>query len=232
MDFAAQLTSLNVFLIWLSLVSLGLFIYLAYKLNKANKRLNHLSSEESKKWQEIEDKAHRDSQAIIEAANKRASEITLKATDVNSDSSVKLQQTINAMLESQKEALEAASATVLKTHQEQVNELNRHILEVAGNIYKDIDTNSRQDMQSFFELIKKQTYEAEKFAEERIRGEYVKLEKEIEVRREEKIRKLDENIYKILSNISKDIIGRSLDMSAQEDLIIKSLEQAKKEGAI
>lgn len=232
MEYLTHLTSLNVFLIWLSLVSFGLFLYLAYKLRKVNKKLDSVSLDDSKKLQELETKALNESQAIIEAANKRAAEMTLKANEINSESSQKLQQTIDAMLESQKEALVNVSATVLKTHQEQVNELNRHILELAGNIYKDIDTNSRADIQSFFELIKKQTFEAEKYAEARIKEEYDKLEKEITLRREEKIKKLDENIYKILSNISKDIIGKSLDLSSQQDLIIKSLDQAKKDGRI
>ncbi len=232
MDYVAHLTSLNVFLTWLSVVSLGLFIFLAYKLKKANKKLGTLSLEQNKKWQDIEAHAQQEAQGIIETANKRASEITLKAIDVNTQSSQKLQETIDAMLTSQKQALESASATVLKTHREQVTQLNNHILEVSTNIYKDIDTNSRADMHAFLELMKKQTFEAEKFAEARIKEEYDKLEKEIYRRREEKIKNLDENIYKILSNISKDIIGKSLDLSSQEELIIKSLDQAKKEGQI
>lgn len=232
MEYVAHLTTLNVFLIWLSVVCLGLFVFVTYKLTKANKNLGRLSKEESKKWQDLETKAAQDAQAIIEAANKRAAEITLKASEVNNESSLKLQKTIDAIMANQKEALENVSSTILKTHQEQVSQLNRHILEVAGNIYKDIDTNSRADVHAFLELIKKQTFEAEKFAESRIKEEYDKMEMEIAQRREEKLRKLDENIYKILSNISKDIIGKSLDLSSQQDLIIKSLNQAKKEGEI
>lgn len=232
MNYLDYLNAFNVFLIWLSIVSLSLFIYVAHQLKHVNKKLGKLTDEENKKWQEQEVKAQNDYSEIIQAANKKASEITLRASEVNTEGNQKLQQTINEMLANQKAALDEASASVLATHRQQVAELNQHILEVSGNIYKDIDTKSRADMQNFFELIKKQTFEAEKFAEERIKQEYEKLEKEMEIRREEKIKKLDENIYKILSNISKDIIGKSLDMTSQHELILKSLEQAKKEGAI
>lgn len=230
MEYLTHLTTLNVFLVWLSAVSLGLFAFVFYKLRNTSKKLNKLSGEESNKWKEIEDKALRDSQSIIESANKKASEITLKATEINNESSVRLQQAIDEVLKNQKQVLDDASTSILRTHQEQVGELNKHILEVAGNIYKDIDTNSRADMQAFIEAIKKQTFEAEKLAQTRIKEEYDKLEQETALRREEKLKNLDENIYKILSNVSKEIIGKSLDLSSQEDLIIRSLEQAKKEG--
>jgi len=232
MNILNYLNSFNVFLIWLSIASISLFGYAAYKLNKTNKRLDSLTDEQSKKWADLELKAQKDYQQIIEDANRKASEISHKAVEINTDSSLKLQQAIDEMLKNQKDALTNASSTLLKTHQEQVSELNKHILEVAGNIYKDIDNNSKNDMHQFFELIKKQTFDAETFAQQRIKEEYEKLEKEVAIKREEKIKKLDENIYKILTNISKDIIGKSLDLSSQEDLIIRSLNQAKKEGAL
>ncbi len=232
MNILNYLNSFNVFLIWLSIASISLFGYTAYKLNKTNKRLDSLTDEQSKKWADLELKARTDYQQIIEDANKKASEISHKALEINNDSGIKLQQAIDEMLKNQKEELTNTSAEVLKTHQEQVMQLNKHILEVAGNIYKDIETNSRNDMKAFFEIVKKQTFDAETFAQQRIKEEYEILEKEVAIKREEKIKKLDENIYKILTNISKDIIGKSLDLSSQEDLIIRSLNQAKKEGAL
>lgn len=226
------LNPLNVFLFWLSIFSISLFVYCAYKLNKANKNYEKLKDEKDKRWINLDLKAQKSYQEIIESANKKAAEITQKAAEINTESSVKLQRAIDIMLESQKAALENASSSILKTHQNQVNELNRHILEVSGNIYKDIETNSTNNVQAFFEIIKKQTFEAETYAQQRIKEEYEKLEKEVAEKREQKLKKLDENIYKILTYISKDIIGKSLDTSTQEDLIIKSLNQAKKEGGI
>jgi hypothetical protein len=232
MNILNYLNSFNVFLLWLSFTSLGLFTYTAYKLNKTNKKLNSLSEEQSKKWVDIELKAQNDYQKIIDEANRKALEISRKATEVNNDSSAKLQQAVDEMVKNQKDALTSASSSILTTHKNEVTELNKHILEVAGKVYKDIEVNSRTDMQAFLEVIKKQTFEAENYAQQRIKEEYEKLEKDVALKREQKIKKLDENIYKILTNISKDIIGKALDLSSQEELIIKSLNQAKKEGGL
>lgn len=232
MNILSYLSSFNVFLLWLSFASVVLFAYVLIKLNKTNKKLVDLNKQRENRWQELDTQAQKSYQEIIETANKKAVEITLKATEINNESAIKLQQTIDSLLKNQKEAIESVSESVLKTHQNQITELNRHILEVSGSIYKDIEANSKIEMLAFIEIMKRQTFDAESNAQQKIKEEYEKLERDLELKKEEKLKILEINIYKILTNISKDVIGRSLDLSAQQDLILKSLTQAKKEGNI
>lgn len=232
MNLTSYLTAFNVFLIWLSFASVCMLAYTFIKLNKANKKLDKLNTEQQTRWHELDMQAQKSYQEIIESANKRAAEITNKATEINNESSAKLQQTIDSLLSTQKQILESTSATVLKTHQDQMNAVSKHILDISGNTYKDIEVSSKHEIQAFLEIMKKQTFDVEANAQLKIKEEYEKLEKDLALKREEKMKMLEINIYKILTNVSKDIIGRSLDMSAQQELILRSLTQAKKEGNI
>ena len=46
------------------------------------------------------------------------------------------------------------------------------------------------------------------------------------------INKVNDDIHKILLNISKTVLGKSLDAKDHEDLIIEALDKAKKENII
>ena len=77
-----------------------------------------------------------------------------------------------------------------------------------------------EDLEKFEAIVKKENFRKTSEKE---------LENEIRQRKEKELQKLNDNIYKILSNISKEVIGKSLNLSDHEDLIIASLEKAKKE---
>jgi uncharacterized protein YoxC len=47
---------------------------------------------------------------------------------------------------------------------------------------------------------------------------------------EEKIKELDSKIYQILSQVAKKTLGRSIDLSTHEELVMEALEKAKKEN--
>lgn len=227
-----NITPLTVFLVWLSVVSLTLLFYSAYKLRNAYKKLSITSDEEKKRWQELEQKAQNDYQEIIAVANKKAEEIISQANNVNTKSVASFEDAITSMLQNQKDSLETNSLEISKKHEQEVKELNNKIIILLTNIYKDIESTSRADLEAYKAAIKKQTFDAEKLAEEKVQQEYLRLEKEIEEKKAKKMQELEENIYKIISNISKDIIGKSLDLSSHEDLIVKSLDDAKNEGVI
>ena len=228
----AYITPLNVFLAWLAAVSLVLFIYSFFKLRGANERLGKRNDEEEKRWKELELKAQNDYQEIISTANKKASEIIAQATQVSQDSVKTFENSVSTMLQNQKANIQKESEEISRKHEDEINELNNNIIKLLTNVYKDIESATRADFENYKAVIQKQTFEAEKVAQARMQEEYEKLEKEIAIKKQQRLTQLEENIYKILNNISKDVIGKSLDLTAHEELIIKSMEKAKKEGVL
>lgn len=227
---SAYITPLTVFLGWLTIVSLILFLYSTYKLRKLNKKVSIDSASEDKKWKELEEKAQRDYQEIISSANKKAAEIIAQANQVNKDSMTSFNTSMSTMIENHKRSLNVNSEAISKEHQKEIRELNQKIVTLLSNIYKDIETSAKTDLENYKAVIKQQTFEAEKQVQDKMKAEYDKLEKEIEARKQERLQQVEANIYKVINTISKDIIGKSLDLSTHEDLIVKSLDKAKKQG--
>lgn len=228
----SNLTPLNVFLIWLSFFSLSLFVISVFYSRRNQKKLEEAKDREEKRWEELELKAQKDYQEVIETANNKAQEIILQATELKADTTNNFQSSIEIMLEEQEKLLKEASLALSKKFQEQANAINSDNVEMLSNIYKDIELNAKTSYSEYKELIKKQTFEAEAIAQEKIKEEYAKLETEIKDYREKSFQKIDDDMYKILLSVSKTVIGKALTLEEQEELIINALNQAKKENMI
>ena len=227
-----EVTSVNIFLIWLSIFFFVLFLYSFLKLRKIAKNDAINNDRQQKKWLELENKAQKDYQEVLEAANKRAQEIILQATDIKKETDSKFNSAFEALITSQKMSLEKSTISLSNRHLEEIAKLNDESIALITKIYKDYEVTTKADLDKYKTAISQQTFEAEKLAAQRIKDEYIKLEKDIIERRSQKLNQLDTNIYKLLTIVSKDIIGKALDFSEHEDLVIQSLERAKKEGAI
>jgi len=58
---------------------------------------------------------------------------------------------------------------------------------------------------------------------------YKKMEEEIGVYKIERLKRVDEKVFEILKDVSTKAIGKSLSLEDHEDIVIKALEDAKKE---
>lgn len=68
-----------------------------------------------------------------------------------------------------------------------------------------------------------------KLAGETINKSVLQTQKNIENYKKEKLKEIDEKIYQLIGNITKKIIGKTIDLSTHEELVFKILEEAKKE---
>jgi len=225
-------SALDIFLLWASIIGFSLFLYSAYRLRETNRKLDSVKNEEKNRWKDLELQAQKDYQKIIETANNKAQDIIFQAAQIQHESTTKFDSFVEQMLENQKSALSTTSSALSKKHDEEINGLNNHILNLLTNVYKDIEVSAKTDLEQYKKLLQQQTFDAERIAQKRVQEEYVKLEKEIQQKRDERFKELDDNIYKVLSKVSKNIVGKSLDTSTQQDLILNSLDKAKRDGAL
>lgn len=227
-----NLNTLDIFLVWLSVFSISLFFISIFYARRNQEKIEKIKDNEEKKWEDLELKAQVDYQNIIESANKKAEEIILQATQIKQETTNNLQDSVDMMLEDQKKILEEASTALSKKFEQQINEVNTNNIELLKNIYKGIESDVQADYQEYKDAIKKQTFQAESIASEKIKEEYAKLDTEIKEYKTKMIEKVNEEIYKILLNISKVVIGKSLDLKDHEELVVEALNKAKKENII
>jgi len=96
-----------------------------------------------------------------------------------------------------------AENLILQEAKSKINELNKELDKKIDGIYK--------------------------VAKDIISEKIVQTEENIGDYKKEKIKELDEKIYLILGEIAKKTLGKTIDLSTHEELVVQALEKAKKE---
>lgn len=113
-----------------------------------------------------------------------------------------------------------------------VNEQLDDYRERLQYISKDIESDVKTGAQDFRKVLEMETVGAEKVVARRVQDEFVQAEKKVEEYKMEMMAEIQSKAEVILERVVKEVFGKSLKDKDQEQLIIKALEEAKRENAI
>lgn len=200
----------------LALCFVGVVFYVSHTLKKySNPQLDDTGNKAAK---------------IIDEANSRALDIINKATLSTDIASENFNKEITNIASLQVKTFEKATSDFTKLYTQVLQDLKTKNIELFQNISKDIEVNTISQIKNFKESMEELTVSSEKLVKKKIDTDYETLRKEIEAYKEDKRKKIDDEIYRVLERVSKLALGKALNLSEHEDLIKESLEKAKKEG--
>lgn len=87
-----------------------------------------------------------------------------------------------------------------------------------------------EEIKNLFLVLKEDLKKAFSKYEEEVIKEINLAKKEIQDYKNLKKKEIDEKFYETLNQLTKSILGRVIDVSTHEDLVLKCLEKAKREG--
>ena len=211
-----------IFILSLSLAA----IVIAY--TKTVHKLHDLYKEKSTSQKDLLKK----SDLILEEARNKALKIVENA-NLFDDSTKKLfDQELKRIAESQVKTLEKLSYDFLNVYQKELTELKENNIKMMINISKDIENSVIAELKDFREILKKETFESQKIVEGKIEEDYKIVEKEIVDYKTERIKKVEDEIYNIIQNVSKVVLGKTLSLEEHEQLVMDALNKAKQEGMV
>jgi hypothetical protein len=167
---------------------------------------------------------------IIDDANNQALDIISKATLLANASSESFKENLSHTSSAQIKEFEKATSDFTALYFQILQDLKTKNIEVFQNVSKDIEVNTTEEVRKFRESMQKLTTSSQDEISKKINTDYEALKIEIENYKKEKLQKVDREIYELLEEISKLVLGKALNLSEQEDLIEKSIIKAKKEG--
>lgn len=166
---------------------------------------------------------------IIEAAQKKAEEIISQAQNIQDSSTADLEKAVQNLEKNEEEELSEKSEDALKVFGEKIDQINATNTAAFNTTSEDIKKTINLHFEELKKLLSEQTVESQKHAEEKVKEEYDALETELDAYKKSQMEKIDQNIYQILLNVSKTVLGKKIDTKENEDVIIKALEEAEKE---
>lgn len=167
---------------------------------------------------------------IIDEANSKALDIIHKANlfaNITSDTFNKELKTVTQL---ELKSFEKATSDFIRVYEAMLNELRVKNVEIFQNVSKNIEINTLEEIKKFKGVIEQETISSEKMVKKKIDHEYSLAKKDIDAYKQNQLDMMDAKIYEILETVSKLVLGKTINLSEHEALIIESLEKAKKEA--
>lgn len=206
-------------------ISLGAIV-ISY--TKTVRKLHDLYKEKSTAQKEMLKK----SDHILEEAREKALKIVSDANLFDDSTKKMFDQELKMIQEGQVKTLEKLSYDLLNVYQKELTDLKENNIKLMSNISKDIENSVIAELKDFREILKKETYDSQKIVETKIEETYKATQKEIEDYKTERLKKVEGQIFEIIQNVSREVLGKTLSRDEHEQLVMDALEKAKKEGAL
>lgn len=176
------------------------------------------------------DEARNRAVKIIDEANNKALDIIQRANLFTNISDDALKRELRNVTQLELKSFEKATSDFIKVYEAVLNELRLKNVEIFQNVSKNIEINTLEEIKKFKNVIEQETISSEKLVKKKIDHEYSLAKKDIDTYRQNQLNMMDDKIYEILENVSKLVLGKTINLSEHEMLIIDSLEKAKNEA--
>ena len=101
---------------------------------------------------------------------------------------------------------------------------------VIGEASKAISDEARKTTLIFSEFVKGEMARYERLTDQGLEEWRRTLKEEIEKKKEIGLKRVEESIYRILFFVSKEVLGKSINLEDHQDLVVRALDDAKRQG--
>ncbi len=131
----------------------------------------------------------------------------------------------------QEEDLKEFGDGFIQSYRQAANEKKDESIKSLVQSTEEIKNEVISDMEEFKNVVKKETMGVQEEMEEKLKKNYAEVDKEISEYKERKIKEINGLILLLLSDISEEVIGKSMDQTDYEKYVLKRLgEEIKKLG--
>lgn len=209
------------------LVAIALFIH------DILKKEHELEDKEKKtlgNYHKIIKKAHSNAKSLMLETTVQAANILSGARHTNEKIEEDLDRVLQTVAQNDIHSLKSTTAQYEKEYQKLLEDIRHEMHETTQNVLKDTQTKYSEQVEKFTSELLKNGISTQAEVEKK-KAELLSIaETEIEAYKNERIAKIDEEAKKLLEKVYKDVLRTSIPPSVHQELIIKSLEAAQKDG--
>ncbi|KKT77781.1 MAG: hypothetical protein UW73_C0012G0023 [Microgenomates group bacterium GW2011_GWB1_44_8] len=192
------------------------------------------------KEKEILDKANKEARGILEKANEEslvmvhearakisALETKISVDETNFQQLLKGQQDL--IIKGVAGHLQRITTSVLSNYQETLAKAVEADLSVFRQSTAELEKAANDEVQAFKNTLQKETVDTQRDVAQKIQETYTKAQEEIKKYRDERIGEIDQHVGEVIITVCKRVTGKVLPLEDHQDLVISSLQKAKRE---
>lgn len=182
-----------------------------------------------------------DSLEIIQQAQKQANEIVQKAVEstkhilfeteyVKQDITREMQDSLTKVAEESVKLVQGRSVESEKAFRDVVDEIKAEFAKEAEKKLTAIQSIAQEEADEFKSMLLRETVGSQQFIGKKIGSDFQDVQSQIAEYKKEKMAEVDKQINSIIKEVVKETLGQSITILLHEDLVLASLENAKKGG--
>lgn len=208
-------------IIAISIIIVVLASSYAKMLNKYNSSLKH--------EEHIRNQTYKEEVKILEDARQKAAKILGNANAIDEKDKDQIKKELNNLEINEVKEFKLTTQELAKAYALELDGIKKDTIKITQGIVKTIENDIYGELKDFKEILKKETYDSQKIVEQKIEQDYESARKEVEIYKQEQMKNIDNQIYEILQNVSKIVLGKAIPLETHEQLIIDALNKAKAE---
>lgn len=216
-------------LLGLLLVLIYAVLYLAAKISRQNRIINRPTENYTDSLEIVED-AQRQANTIVEKAVESAKHILFETEYLKQDITKEMQDSLNKVAEETIKMVQGRSSESEHEFRAIVDEIKADFVKEASNKLTNIEKVTLDETNDFKEILRRETIGSQMFIGNKINQDFQQVQKEINDYKTVKLQDADQQVQDIIKQVVIDVLGPSVTLPVQEELIMASLEKAKKTG--
>jgi hypothetical protein len=203
------------FLIITAIADFLIFSFVAYYFIKFRAREQELAKREGKvdaDYHQIIDNALARERKILEDATSEAKRIITGAQYISDASKQAVATSLDAIVKQIQNQTQELASEFMKSYKASLEQISTQSLSNVSNITKGLEGDLQTQIKLFHEKM------------------LPELEKELEEYKQARLKQIEDTVNRVIEEVSQEVLNKSMNVQDHENLVIQSLEKAKKEG--
>ena len=167
------------------------------------------------------------SSKLILAAQEQSTKIIQETNFLNESFKQKFAEELKSLVDRQEDVFKNVAGELSKQYQQAFEQEKITTLSELTKVSDTLRSDMLTKVDEFKSVLEKNTVEAENELRGKVRQDYEYLSQRMKEYETAKLQKIDEKIFLILTQVTKDILGSALTINEQEELVFKVLNDAK-----
>lgn len=226
-----QIALIQNFLIAVGLVSsVVVIIYLIHNLLKKHKQITSEEPDLATGYKKILKTANHHAKAILQETTIEASNILSGTRNTNEKITENLDAVLQSIAKSDIQSLKGTTQNFEKEYNEKINTMQQQIDQALAEVLANTQKAYNDKLDKFTGDLLKTSTSTQETVDKKTAELVAKAQSDIEEYKKEQIQKIETDAKTLLEKVYKDVLRKSIPENLHKELILNSLEEAKKDG--
>ncbi|HVF69455.1 MAG TPA: hypothetical protein VNA13_02715 [Xanthomonadales bacterium] len=174
--------------------------------------------------------AQKHAEDLLEETTRAASEMIAGGKQTNEHIEAQMDKVLQKIAADDIHSLKTTSSQFDREYKETLQDIQKQLQDAAYQAVENSKNTYNEKIETFTKELVKNGLSMQTTVDKKTAELLAKTESEIEEYKKSKLNKVDEEINTLVQKVYRDVLRTSIPENAHEEMIVKSLEEAKKDG--